>query len=43
MAGTNSKCPLYRGVRLIEVSVKRESTVFNEHGFSVHNIVAKNN
>ena len=26
-AGTNSKCPFYRGVRLIEVSVKRESTV----------------
>ena len=27
MAGANSKCPFYRGVRLIEVSVKRESTV----------------
>ena len=27
MAGTNSKCPFYRGVRLIEVSFKRESTV----------------
>ena len=25
-AGTNSRCPFYRGVRLIEVSVKREST-----------------
>ena len=23
----NSKCPFYRGVRLIEVSVKRELTV----------------
>ena len=28
-AGTNSRCPLYRGGRLIEVSVKRESTVFS--------------
>ena len=27
LAGTNSKCPFYRGARLIEVSVKRESTV----------------
>ena len=27
-AGTNSWCPFYRGVRLIEVSVKRGSTVF---------------
>ena len=27
-AGTNSKCPFYRGVCLIEVFVKRESTVF---------------
>ena len=27
MAGTNSRCPFYRGVRLTEVSVKRESTV----------------
>ena len=27
MAGTNSKCPFYRGVHLIEVSVKRELTV----------------
>ena len=27
-AGTNSRCPFYRGVRLIEVSVKRELTVF---------------
>jgi len=27
MAGTNSWCPFYRGVRLIEASVKRESTV----------------
>ena len=26
-AGTNSRCPFYRGVRLIEVSVKRELTV----------------
>ena len=26
-SGTNSTCPFYRGVRLIEVSVKRESTV----------------
>ena len=26
-AGSNSRCPFYRGVRLIEVSVKRESTV----------------
>ena len=26
-AGTSSRCPFYRGVRLIEVSVKRESTV----------------
>ena len=26
-AGTNSRCPSYRGVRLIEVSVKRELTV----------------
>ena len=26
-AGTNSRCPFYRGVRLIEVSVKRQSTV----------------
>ena len=26
--GTNSRRPFYRGVRLIEVSVKRESTVF---------------
>ena len=25
--GTGTKCPFYRGVRLIEVSVKRESTV----------------
>ena len=29
-AGTNSECPFYRGVRLIEVSVKRESTVLAE-------------
>ena len=28
MAGTNSRCPFYRGVCLIEVSVKRESTVY---------------
>ena len=28
MAGTNSRCPFYRGVRLIEVSVKRELTVY---------------
>ena len=27
MVGTNSKYPFYRGVRLIEVSFKRESTV----------------
>ena len=27
-AGTNSRCPFYRGVRLTEVSVKRGSTVF---------------
>ena len=27
-AGTNSKCPCYRGVRLIEMSVKGESTVY---------------
>ena len=27
-AGTNSRCPFYRGVRLLEVSVKRGSTVF---------------
>ena len=27
MAGTNSRCSFYRGVRLVEVSVKRESTV----------------
>ena len=26
-AGTNSRCPFYRCVHLIEVSVKRESTV----------------
>ena len=26
-AGTNSKCPFYRGVRLIEVSIKRGLTV----------------
>ena len=26
-AGTNYRCPFYRGVRLIEVSVKRELTV----------------
>ena len=26
-AETNSRCPFYRGVRLLEVSVKRESTV----------------
>ena len=26
MAGTNSRCPFYRGVRLIEGSVKRELT-----------------
>ena len=26
-AGTNTKCPSYRGVRLIEVSVKSELTV----------------
>ena len=26
-AGTNSRCPFYRGVHLKEVSVKRESTV----------------
>ena len=25
--GTNTRCPFYRGVRLIEVSVNRESTV----------------
>ena len=25
--GTGTKCPFYRGVRLIEVSIKRESTV----------------
>ena len=25
---TNSRCPFYKGVRLIVVSVKRESTVF---------------
>ena len=28
MARTNSRCPFYRGVRHIEVSVKRESTVY---------------
>ena len=27
--GPNSKCPFYRGVHLIEVSVKRESTVLH--------------
>ena len=27
MTGTNSRCPFYRGVRLIEVFVRRESTV----------------
>ena len=26
-AGTNCRCPFYRGVHLTEVSVKRESTV----------------
>ena len=28
-AGTNSRCSFYRAVRLIEVSVKRESTVYH--------------
>ena len=28
MARTNSRCPFYRGVRHIEVSVKRESTLY---------------
>ena len=27
MAGTSTSCPSYRGVRLLEVSVKRELTV----------------
>ena len=27
MAGNNSRCPFYRGVSVIEVSIKRESTV----------------
>ena len=27
--GTNARCPFYRGVRLTEVSVKRESTVLS--------------
>ena len=27
MAGSNSWCPFYRGVHLIEVSIKRELTV----------------
>ena len=40
-AGTNSRCPFYRGVHLIEVSVKRESTVhtnlFENHcGFLIY-------
>ena len=36
-AGTNSTCPFYRGVRLIEVSVKRESTVLRKvYEFSSH-------
>ena len=36
-AGTNSTCLFYRGVRLIEVSVKRESTVLRKaHEFSSH-------
>ena len=29
-AGTNNRCPFYKGVRLIEVSVKRELTVFTK-------------
>ena len=33
--GTNSRCPFYRGVPLIEMSVKRESTAHvNFHFFS---------
>ena len=33
-AGTNSRCPFYRGVRLIEVSVKRE---YNTIQYSLFN------
>ena len=29
-AGTNFRCPFYWGVRLAEVSVKRESTVYRK-------------
>ena len=36
---TNSRCPFYRGVRLIEVSVKRESTV--QLLFSLDDIVVE--
>ena len=31
--GTNSRCPFYGGVRLIEVSVKRKSTVVIDINF----------
>ena len=34
-AGTNSKCPFYRGVPLTEVSVKRESTVLRSTPLAV--------
>ena len=43
------RCPFYRGVRLIEVSVKRESTVsaqsvnLKKAGMASQNIVTKNN
>ena len=39
-AGTNSKCPFYRGVRLIEVSVKRESTVYKKELLSFSGLLS---
>ena len=35
MAGTNSTCPLYRGVHFNEVSVKREWTVMHLQYYQV--------
>ena len=32
-AGTNSRCPFYRGVRLIEVSIKRELDLLTSRAF----------
>ena len=38
MVGTNSRCPFYRGVRLIEVSVKRKSTVEHYNNVTIHQV-----